>query len=113
VRPFRETQTCRNLLSTRYGVANISDDVLAYVQCALYDSNLPHFPAKAGPGVVYRNACAWREIRVAGRTNGPAQRGLSMRVGREISGFRREHGLRRQFWLPDRRITLAMRWRNG
>ena len=31
VRPFRQTQTCRNLLATGYGVVNLTDDVLAFV----------------------------------------------------------------------------------
>jgi hypothetical protein len=62
IRPFRNTNTCRNLLSTGYGVANLSDDVLAYVQCALYDAVLPYFPAKTMPGVVFEGACSWREV---------------------------------------------------
>jgi hypothetical protein len=62
VRPYRDTQTCKNLISNRYGVANVCDDVLAYVRCALYDAILPHFPAQAGRGVVLKNACYWREI---------------------------------------------------
>lgn len=75
VRPYRDTQTCRNLLSTRHGVANLSDDILAYVQCALYDAILPHFPAKACPGVVFGNACSWRELEVVshGGTNDRAE----------------------------------------
>jgi hypothetical protein len=75
VRPYRDTQTCRNLLSTRYGVACISDDVLAYVQCALYDAVLPHFTAKTCPGVVLSSACSWREVEVVseGGTNERAE----------------------------------------
>ena len=62
VRPFRNTHTCRNLLSSGYGVANLADDVLAYVQCGLYDAVLPSFPAKTIPGVVFQGACSWREM---------------------------------------------------
>jgi hypothetical protein len=62
VRPYRDTQTYRNLFSSRYGVANICDDILAYVRCALYDAILPHFPARLGLGVVLNNACSWREM---------------------------------------------------
>jgi uncharacterized protein len=64
VRPFCETQTFRNLLSTGYGVANITDDVLAYVRCALYDAVLPHSPAMAGPGVFFSSTCSWREMEI-------------------------------------------------
>ncbi len=62
VRPFGNTCTCRNLLSSGYGVANLSDDVLAYVQCGLYDAVLPYFPANVAPGVVFQGTCSWREL---------------------------------------------------
>ena len=64
VRPFRNSHTYRNLLSSGYGVANVTDDVLAYVQCALYDAVLPHFPAKIAPGIVFQGTCSWRELAV-------------------------------------------------
>ena len=51
VRPFRDTQTYRNLRSGRCGVASLSDDVLAYVQCGLFNEVLPGFPAAAIDGV--------------------------------------------------------------
>jgi uncharacterized protein len=64
VRPFRNTQTCRNLLSSGYGVASLSDDVLAYVQSGLYNAVLPGFPAIKIPGVVFKDACSWLELAV-------------------------------------------------
>jgi uncharacterized protein len=64
VRPFRTSQTCRNLLASGHGVANLSDDVLAFVQCALYDEILPSFPAVAMPGAVFQDACSWLELAV-------------------------------------------------
>jgi len=64
IRPFRTSQTCRNLLSRGYGVASLTDDVLAYVQCGLYSAVLPSFLAKAVPGVVFQGACSWRELAV-------------------------------------------------
>jgi hypothetical protein len=64
VRPYRNTQTFRNLLAGGYGVANITDNVLAYVETALYNAALPHFPAKAIPGIVYADTCSWREVEV-------------------------------------------------
>ena len=64
VRPFRTSQTCRNLLSSGHGVVNLSDNVLAFVQCALYDMILPSFPAVTVPGVVFQDACSWLELSV-------------------------------------------------
>jgi len=64
VRPFRTSQTCRNLLSCGHGVANLSDNVLAFVQCALYDEILPSFPAVKVPGVIFQDACSWLELAV-------------------------------------------------
>lgn len=67
VRPYRDTHTYRNLLSTGFGVANLTDNVMAYVQCGLYDSVLPHFPAQAIAGAVFRETCYWREMEVVSR----------------------------------------------
>ena len=64
VRPFRDTLTYRNLIATGYGVANLSDDVLSFVQSGLYDALLPNFPASRVPGVVFQGACSWRELAV-------------------------------------------------
>ncbi|MBN2243893.1 MAG: DUF447 family protein [Acidobacteria bacterium] len=67
VRPYRNTGTCRNLLAAGYGVANITDDVLAYARSALQGEVLPHFPARKIPGAVFTGTCAWRELEVASR----------------------------------------------
>ena len=64
VRPFCTSQTCRNLLSGGYGVANLSDNVLAFVECALYDEILPSFPATTIQGAVFRDTCSWLELEV-------------------------------------------------
>lgn len=64
VRPFRSSITCRNLASSGYGIANLSDDVMAFVQCALYDEILPSFPATAIRGEVFQDACSWIELAV-------------------------------------------------
>ncbi len=94
VRPFRDSHTCRNLLSTRYGVANISDDILAYVRSALYDAVLPHFPGKASPCVVFSETCSWREMEVISDSGDDVRANIQCRVlyeGRqkEFLGFRR------------------------
>jgi uncharacterized protein len=64
VRPFRNTQTYRNILATGYGVVNLTDDVLAYVQSALFNVLLPHFKAQEVPGIVFQRTCSWREVKV-------------------------------------------------
>jgi len=64
VRPFKNTQTFRNLQDTGYGVACITDDVLAFVNSALYHAPLPYFPARSIPGVVFQGTCYWRELKV-------------------------------------------------
>jgi len=94
VRPFRNTRTCRNLLSTGYGVVNLADDVLAYVRCALYDAALPHFPAKTVPGVVFSGTCSWREVRLLSQSGNDERAELPCRVlydgrQRDFLGFRR------------------------
>ena len=64
VRPFRNTRTCGNLLTSGNGVANVSDDVLAYVQCGLYKEVLPGFSAEVAPGIVFKETCSWLELKV-------------------------------------------------
>jgi uncharacterized protein len=64
LRPFRNTQTFHNLSGTGYGVVNFTDDVLAYVQSALFNAVLPHFKAHAVPGIVFQGTCSWREVEI-------------------------------------------------
>jgi uncharacterized protein len=64
VRPFRTSLTFRNLQSGGYGVANVTDNVLAFVQCGLYGEVLPSFPAVTIQGVVFRDTCSWLELAV-------------------------------------------------
>jgi hypothetical protein len=90
VRPFRNTRTCRNLLSSGYGVANLTDDVLAFVQCGLYQAELPHFQAKVVPGVVFQRTCLWLEMAVVSRGGGDDRAELRCRVLHE--------GRQRDFW---------------
>jgi uncharacterized protein len=94
VRPFRSTDTFKNLLATGYGIANLTDDVLAYVRCALYDAVLPHFPAAVVPGVILRSACAWRELEIISWNGDDVRAELGCRVlhkgrQRDFLGFRR------------------------
>jgi hypothetical protein len=96
VRPFRNTTTYSNLMTSKYGVVNLTDDVLAFVQTALYDAVLPHFPARVVPGVVFKEACVWREVEVIDETGSPERAEVHCRVlykgwQREILGICRAH----------------------
>jgi hypothetical protein len=80
VRPFRNTRTYRNLVSSGYGVANLNDDVLAYVRCGLYKEVLPSFPAKAIPGAVFESTCSWREMEVVTKSGSDDRAEFQCRV---------------------------------
>ena len=97
VRPFRQTQTCRNLLATGYGVVNVTDDVLAFVQSGLYDAVLPHFAASRVPGVVFQGVCYWRELEVVAVAGNQDRAEIRCRVvskgwKRDFLGFSRAKG---------------------
>lgn len=97
VRPFRQSRTCHNLLATGYGVASLSDDVLAFVQSGLYDAVLPHFPASHVPGAVFQAACSWRELTVITVTGTAERAEVRCRVvgkgwQRDFLGFNRARG---------------------
>ena len=97
VRPFRDTATYRNLLASGYGVVNLTDDVQTFVQTALYHKELPHFPAKVVPGVIFQDACAWREVEVIDESGSPERAEVRCRVlyrgwQREILGICRAQG---------------------
>ncbi len=80
VRPFRNTRTYQNLTASGYGVANLSDDVLAYVRCGLYKEVLPSFSAKAVPGAVFEATCSWRELEVVSNSGSDDRAELKCRV---------------------------------
>lgn len=68
VRPFRSSRTFRNMRSGGCGVANLSDNVLAFVKCALFDEVLPSFPSAVIKGVVFRDTCSWLELEANSET---------------------------------------------
>lgn len=97
VLPYRTTQTFRNLHSNGCGVANITDDVLAYVQSALYQAVLPHFSAKAIKGIVFEGACSWLELEVVSTGDSDERAEMRCRVmhtgrQRDFLGFCRARG---------------------
>ena len=97
VRPFRQSRTCQNLLATGYGVANLTDNVLAFAQSGLGHVMLPHFPALTVPGVVFQEACSWRELTVIAVTATAERPEVRCRVvgkgqQRDFLGFNRARG---------------------
>lgn len=94
VRPFRNTQTFRNLVATKCGVASVTDDVLAFARSALEDACLPHFPARSIPGIVFQGCCYWRELEVMAIEEGEERAEVHCRVvekgwQRDFLGFNR------------------------
>ena len=94
VRPFRTTRTYRNLIAKGHGVANLTDDILAYVQCGLYNMVLPHFAAKVAPGIVFQGTCSWRELALVSESGLEDRAEVRCRVlhkgwQRDFLGFRR------------------------
>jgi hypothetical protein len=95
--PFLQTQTYRNLHATGYGVVNVTDDVLAFVESALYDAVLPHFPAASVSGVVFKGVCYWRELKVVSFGGNQERAEIRCRVVnkgwlRDFLGFNRARG---------------------
>jgi uncharacterized protein len=114
VRPFRTSQTYRNLLSGGHGVANFSDNVLSFVQCALYDEILPSFPAVTVPGAVFQDTCSWLELAVVsgGGSEGRAEFRCQVRHRgrhRDFLGFCRARNAVIEAAIMATRLTLYKR----
>jgi len=97
VRPFRSSRTFRNLECGGCGVANLSDNVLAFVRCALYGDVLPSFPAVTINGAVFQDTCSWLEVAVASETGSEERAEFHCRIlhrGRQkdFLGFCRASG---------------------
>lgn len=112
VRPFRSSNTFRNLASTGFGVVNLADDILAYVRCALYDAVLPHFPAKMVPGIVFQGTCSWRELKVMSQAGSTERAEFVCRVvnegrQRDFLGFRRASNAVLEAAILATRLPLA------
>ena len=111
VSPFRTSQTYRNLLSSGHGVANFSDNVLAFVRCALYDEILPSFPAVAVPGVVFQDTCSWLELAVVSSSESEERAEFRCRVlhrgrQRDFLGFCRARNAVIEAAIMATRLTL-------
>jgi hypothetical protein len=97
VRPHRNTRTFQNLIAAGHGVANLTDDVLAFVQSGIFNETLPYFPAKVIPGVVFEKTCSWWELSIESMNSSsdPAEivcRMLHKGTCKEFAGFCRASG---------------------
>jgi len=88
LRPFQDTQTYRNLVSTRQAVINLTDNVELFARAAISDPTFPARPAVVVRGVVLDDACSWREVEVVDLDAHAPRAQLRCRV--VYAGFQRE-----------------------
>lgn len=64
IKPFKTTDSFKNLLATEVGVVNITDNILAFTKAALAEPILPSFKAEMISGRIYKKSCYYYEFRV-------------------------------------------------
>jgi hypothetical protein len=97
VKPFLETTTFRNLIATREAVIHLIDDALLFARAAVSTvttADAPVEPARVVRGVVLRDTCSWRELRVRSIDDTPPRSRIVTDVvhremRREFLGFNR------------------------
>lgn len=96
-RPFQESQTYRNLLSTKQGIFHVTDDVLLLSELVTKNQNFSKYqlmPAKKVQGDVIGSACRWYEFRILSCDQSSARAEFEAEVvhyesGRDFIGFNR------------------------
>lgn len=94
LKPFIETATYRNVVSTGAAVVNLIDDVGVFARSAISNPDYPVVPAVAVKGAVLRDACSWREVTVKSVDSTPPRARIETAivhrgVQREFIGFNR------------------------
>jgi len=94
LKPFLETATYRNLLSSGEAVVNITDDVRLFARAAISNPQPSTTLATVVRGVVLADCCSWRELRVESLDSTPPRsraiaRVVHRGVRREFIGFNR------------------------
>ncbi len=96
LRPFKSSQTYRNLKEAPCGVFHVVDDVLLLARAAIdrFDEPPETFPAVAIAGDVLTAACRWFEFEIVARDESGERTDLSARVVhrgrlRDFFGFNR------------------------
>jgi hypothetical protein len=64
IRPFKTTKTFDNLMATRGGVVNITDNAMLFALSALSDVEMSFKPATCVPGGILEDACEYFELRL-------------------------------------------------
>jgi hypothetical protein len=80
IKPFLETTTFRNLMSTGVAVVNLTDDVMLFAQGATEPAEFPWTAARRIRGAVLDAACSWRELEVIHSDTTPPRSRFEMRV---------------------------------
>jgi uncharacterized protein len=88
LKPFLETATYRNVMTTRSAVVHLTDDVRVFAQAAISNPVYPTVPASVVRGVVLAECCSWRELEV--RTVDPTPPRSRIETTIVHRGFRRE-----------------------
>jgi len=88
LKPFLETATYRNVLTTGTAVVNLVDDVRIFARAAISNPDYPVVPAVAVRGVSLEAACSWRELRVRAVDSTPPRSRIETTIVHH--GFRRE-----------------------
>jgi hypothetical protein len=94
LKPFVDTATYRNLLSTRAAVVNVIDDVRVFARGAISNPQYATFQAVAVRGQVLESCCSWRELVVRSVDDRPPRSRITTEVvhrgvRREFLGFNR------------------------
>jgi hypothetical protein len=94
LKPFLETATYRNVVSTGAAVINLTDDVRVFARAAISNPTYPTIPATTVRGVVLADCCSWRELQVRAIDSTPPRSRIETAVvyrgvRREFIGFNR------------------------
>lgn len=94
LKPFLETTTYRNLITTGAAVVNLTDDVMLFAQAAISNPVYATVPAHVVRGVVLAECCSWREVEVREIDSSPPRSRIETAVvhrgtRRDFIGFNR------------------------
>jgi hypothetical protein len=94
LKPFLETTTYRNVVSSRVAVVNLTDDVRIFARAAISNPQYSTVPAAVVRGVVLADCCSWRELEVRSIDSTPPRSRVETAVvhrgvHREFIGFNR------------------------
>jgi len=94
LKPFLDTATYRNLVTTQAAVVNLIDDVRVFARAAISNPVYPTEVAEVVRGVRLAGCCSWREVEVRSVDSTPPRSRIETAVvhrgvTREFIGFNR------------------------